>query len=125
MFKSNIKKQPFRIHQFPSTKDRLNDVILKRICHNCSNLNADLYPVNISANWNCRCGAENENTHHYFLECLLCIEQQTLLFSSINPLVNVHLQLITNGNTALNAETNAFIHSAVLKYIKDMHRFMQ
>ena len=123
-FKSNIKKQPFRIHQFPSTKDRLNDIILTRIRHNCSNLNADLFRVNISANSNCRCGAVNENVHHYFLECILYVEQRNRLFSSINPLVNVHLKLITNGNAALNAETNAVIHSAVLKYIKDTHRFM-
>ena len=54
VFKSNTKKQPFRIHQFPSTKDRLNDIILTRIRHNCSNLNADLFRVNISANSNCR-----------------------------------------------------------------------
>ena len=124
VFKSNIKKQPFRIHQFPSTKDRLNDIILTRIRHNCSNLNADLFRVNISANSNCRCGAVNENAHHYFLECILYVEQRNRLFSSINPLVNVHLKLITNGNAALNAETNAAIHSAVLKYIKDTHRFM-
>ena len=68
--------------------------------------------------------AENENAHHYFLECLLYVEQRNRLFSSINPLVNVQLKLITNGNTALNSETNAVIHSAVLKYIKDTQRFM-
>ena len=124
VFKSTIKKQPFRIHQFPSTKDRLNDIILTRIRQNCSNLNTDLFRVNISANSNCRCGAVNENAHHYFLECMLYVEQRNRLFSSINPLVNVHLNLITNRNTASNAETNAVIHSAILKYIKDMHRFM-
>ena len=102
----------------------LNDIILTRIRHNCSNLNADLFRVNISANSNCRCGAVNENAHHYFLECILNVEQRNRLFSSINPLVNVHLKLITNGNAALNAETNAVILSAVLKYIKDTHRFM-
>ena len=80
VFKSNIKKQPFRIHQFPSTKDRFNDIILTRIRHNCSNLNADIFRVNISANSNCRCGAENENAHHYFLECLLYIRRITKSF---------------------------------------------
>ena len=124
VFKSNIKKQPFRIHQFLSTKDRLNDIILTRIRHNCSNLNADLFRVNISANSNCRCGAVNENAHHYFLECISYVEQRNRLFSSINPLVNVHLKLITDANAALNAETNAVIYSAVLKYIKDTQRFM-
>ena len=36
-----------------------------------------------------------------FLECLLYAEQRYRLFSSINSLVNVHLKLIINGNTAL------------------------
>ena len=94
MFKSYIKKQPFRIHQFPSTKDRLYDIILTRIRHNCSNLNADLFLVNISANSNCRCGAVKENAHHYFLECILYVKQRNRLFSSINPLVNVHPKLL-------------------------------
>ena len=41
VFKSNIKKQPFRIHQFPSTKDRLKVVIITnlkqktKICIKC------------------------------------------------------------------------------------------
>ena len=122
-FKTNIKKQFSRTHQFPSTKDRLYDIILTRIRHNCSNLNADLFRVNISANSNCSCGAVNENAQHYFFECLLYVEQRNRLFSSINPLANVHLHLITNGDPALNAETNSIIHSAVLKYIKDTHRF--
>ena len=30
-----------------------------------------------------------------------------------------------HGNAALNSETNAVIHSAVLEYIKDTHRFMK
>ena len=124
VFKSNIKKQPFRMHQFPSTRDRLNDIILTRNRHNCSNSNADLFCVNISTNSNCKCGAVNENAHHYFLECILYVEQRNRLFSSINPFVNVHLKLITNENTALDAETNTVIHSSVLKYIKDTHRFM-
>ena len=59
VFKSYIKEQPFRIHRFPSTKDRLNDIFLTRILYNCSNLNADLFRINISANSNCKCGAVN------------------------------------------------------------------
>ena len=76
VLKNNIKKQSLRIHQFPSTKDRLNDIILTRIRQNRIYLNADLFRVNISANSNCRSGSENENAHHYFLECLLYVEQR-------------------------------------------------
>ena len=70
------------------------------------------------------CGAENENAQHYFLECSLYVDQRNRLFSSINTFVNVHLKLITNGNAALKVETYIVIHSAVLKYINDTHRFM-
>ena len=97
-------------------------VSITRIRHNYSYLNADLFRVNISANSNRRCGAVNANAHHYFLKCLLYVKQRNRIFSSINPLVNVHLKLITNENAALNTESNAVIHSTVLKYILSNNR---
>ena len=63
-------------------------------------------------------------THNYFFRVIVYVEQRNRSFSSISSRVNVHLKLITNGNSALNAETNTIIHSAILKYIKNTHRFM-
>ena len=53
------------------TGERVNEIALTRIIHNCSSLKADLFRVNIGPSAYCSCGPLNETAEHYFFDCVL------------------------------------------------------
>ena len=63
-FKSSIRHQPPRIGEYLSAGERKYNIILTRIRHRCSSLNADLFHANIVPYLNCSCGVLVEKAEH-------------------------------------------------------------
>ena len=64
--KTGLGEQPIKVPGFLLLGDRNTNIQLTRLRHRCSNLNADLYNVNIIPNSACRCGAHFETAEHFF-----------------------------------------------------------
>ena len=59
-------------------------IIITRIRHNYSNLNADLHRVNIVPSPPCNCSANFETAQHYFFECRNFENQRQNLFRALS-----------------------------------------
>ena len=103
--------------------DRKSNILLTRIRHRCSSLNADLFSVNIVPYSNCRCGAQFETAEHYLLECRLYYVQRQRLKNNLNPDFELNFDLLTPGTENCNTEQNKDMILAVLRNIKDTQRF--
>ncbi|MEW8548488.1 MAG: reverse transcriptase family protein [Candidatus Thiodiazotropha sp.] len=125
IFKRSIRNIPYKSPCYLFVGERKYNVLLTRIRHSCSSLHADLYRVNIIQSPACDCGANIENTKHYFFECNLYNEQRNALFLSLNTVPNISLDLLVNGSSDFTEETNTTIITSVLKFIKDSGRFRQ
>ena len=95
-FKRRLKKQLIRSNTYSATsrEERTGDIILSRIRHKCSSLQADLYSVNIVTNPFCTCGPYIENAEHFFFECSHFDNQRTHLMASLSNVVNITLDLL-------------------------------
>ena len=125
-FKSSIRHQPPRVGEYLSVGERKYNIILTRIRHRCGSLNADLFRINIVPYSNCSCGVLVENVDHYLLECTLYNTKRQRLLQTIyqiQTVPTVNFDLLTNGSTLHDFETNKQIILAVLKFIKDTNRF--
>ena len=91
-------------------------IILTRIRHNCSNLNADLHRVNIVPSPSCSCSANFETAQHYFFECRNFENQRS--FISV-----ITLDTLLYGCSTFDNERKALIINAVLFFIKETKRF--
>ena len=82
--KSSIRHQPPRVAEYLSVGERKYNIILTRIRHRCSSLNADLFHINIVPYSNCSCGVLVENAEHYLFECTLYNTQRQRLLHTIH-----------------------------------------
>ena len=105
--------------------DRKYNIILTRFRRNCSSLKADLDRVNIVPNLVCDCGIDIENAGHYFFFCSQYNGQRDNLFSALNFILFVNLDLLLNGSSDFSYmyELNKRPILAVMKYIKNTRRF--
>lgn len=122
-FKNCIKKTCKIVRNYSFEGERVSSILLTRIRHNCSSLNADLFRVNIVLNPMCSCGAVFEDANHFFFECRLYTEQRNRLSDSLNFIPVVTLDLLVNGNADFTDEINLNMQRAVLRYIKETRRF--
>ena len=125
-FKSSIRHQPPRVGKHLLVGERKYNIILTRIRHRCSSLNADLFHVNIVPYSNCSCGVLVENAEHYLFECTLYNTQRQRLLQTIHQIQTVptvNFDLLTNGSNLHDFETNRHIILVVLNFIKDTKRF--
>ena len=70
-FKAKLRNQDQKdkANDILSIGERKHSIILTRIRHNCSSLNADLNRVSIVPSSACTCGANFKTAQHYFFEC--------------------------------------------------------
>jgi hypothetical protein len=125
-FKSTIKNSLFNVNQIPEyfhIGSRFYSVIHTRLRNRCSNLNHDLFCNHLHVNGNCKCGAEREDSEHYFFKCRYYAHYRISLFRSLHHLHPLCLNLLLFGSPNLNAEENRNIFLAVQKFIKDSNRF--
>ena len=97
-------------------------IILTRLSHECSQLNADLFKVSLSDSPICRCGNGIENTHHFFANCSLYNLERDRLINNLTDFfpLTVETLMMGDANLSLNEKKN---HYEVLKYIENTKRF--
>ena len=115
-FKRKIKHLQDKLVNYTITGERINEIALTRIKHNCSSLKADLFRVNIVLSADCSCGPFTENAEHYFIDCTLYNIPRNRLFTSLPP-VPLTLNTLVNGHEFLSPETNREIHTSVLQFV--------
>ena len=73
--------------------ERKIQIIHARLRNRCCSLNNHFYLKHLVQSPLCRCGSV-ESTEHYFLECPIYNELRNRLYSNINQIVGVSLQII-------------------------------
>ena len=86
--------------------------------HLCNNLHVIDYS-------NCQCGAEVESTKHYFLVCLIYVnERNRLMHTILNQFdIEITVDVLLYGDPLLSLQQNKRVFEAVHKFILDSHRF--
>ena len=128
-FKAELRKRK-NISQVPKHYEigprKLNIILTQLRCF-ASFLNYDLFQVNIVSNPSCRCGANREDSYHFFFDCSHYSNIRHTLFQNLNWLPNycaLDLTLLTCGNPTLPYEQNEIIFKHVFEYIKRSERFL-
>ena len=98
-------------------------IILTRIRHNCSNLNADPHRVNIVPSPSCSYRANFETARHCFFECRNFESQRQNLFRALSFISVITLDTLLDGCSTFDNERNALFINAVLLFIKETKRF--
>ena len=122
-FKANVRSPHLKPPNYLYVRERKYNILLTRLRHNCSSLNSDLFNVNIIQYSDCSCGAVTENVNHFFFECPLYTQPRNSLLAQLIPNNIVTLDLLLNGNTLLDYDSNKTVILAVLHFIKSTRRF--
>ena len=128
-FKTELRKQK-DIRQGPKHYEighqKLNIALTQLRCFS-SFLNYELFQVNIVSDPSCRCGANREDSYHFFFGCSHYANMRYTLFHNLSGLPNdcgIDLKLLTSGNPILSNEQNKIIFMHVFEYIKRSERFL-
>ena len=119
-FKSRLRGIRTDNKDFLLFGERKNNILLTRLRHRCSCLNADLFHTNIIPNARCSCGADFETAEHFFFECILYNDLRQTLMQYLNANIVPNLDTLTNLCTEEEIMQTIL---AVLRYIKDTQRF--
>ena len=103
--------------------DRKTSIIHRRLRHNCSILNYDLYRSNLVNDPCCRCGNACENVYHYFYDCPLYTKCRENLQRELMHFRDLNLNDLLFGSRDLYLEENSVIFSAVHRVIRASERF--
>jgi hypothetical protein len=68
-FKENITPQKTKVPNHFYHGDRKSQILHTRLRLRCSNLNEDLYNVNLNETPLCKCGEALEDAEHFLIEC--------------------------------------------------------
>jgi hypothetical protein len=88
-------------------KDTKLNFILTQLRYFVSFSNYDFFQVNIVSYPSCRCGANREDSYHFFFDCSHYSNIRHTLFQNLNWLPNycvLDLTLLTCGNPTLSYE---------------------
>ena len=103
---------------------RVLNVLHTRLRHRSSNLNVDLFRVNLINDPGCVCGWAIEDAIHFFLECSLYVEAREQLTNNLQFLDSlINIETLLFGDDSLSEEQNAQIFKSVQLYIKQTKRF--
>ena len=110
-FKSYLKSQNHDviIPRFLLYGERRLNVLQTRIRCISSNLNPDLFRVNLTNSPLCQCGNYLEDSYHFFLECRMYHPQRLKLFQTLSNYHPINADLLLFGNTTLTDEENEII----------------
>ena len=112
-FKANVRSPHLKPPNYLYVGERKYNILLTRLRHKCRSLNSDLFNVNIIQFSNCSCGALNEDVNHFFFECPLYTQPRNSLLAQLIPNNIVTLDLLLNGNTLLDYDSNKNVILAV------------
>jgi hypothetical protein len=92
------------------------NIILTQLRCFVSFFNYDLFQVNIVSDPSCRCGANREDSYHFFFDCSHYANMRYKLFHNLSWLPNdcaIDLKLLTSGNPIFSNEQNEVIFKHV------------
>ena len=121
-FKNTIKEIQFKSPRYYYEGNRKICVLHARLRHQCSQLNADLFRINVVDNPQCRCNAPFEDVIHYLLECPLYLNERVQMFENIQE-TDQNFEILLFGNDDYTDEMNLFIFDKVRNFIKHSKRF--
>ena len=126
-FKTELRKRK-DISQAPKHYEvgprKLNIILTQLRCF-ASFLNYDLSQANIVSDPSCRCGANREDSYHFFFDCSHYSNITHTLFQNFNRLPKycvLDLTLFTCCYRTLSYEQNEIIFKHVFEYIKRSER---
>ena len=73
-------------------------------------------------NYKCNCGASFENAMHYFLECLLYLNERRTLLSDCDD-INIIIETLLFGNDDYSYDVNSKIFGKVRTFINQSKSF--
>ena len=129
-FKSELKKlntENTVVPKYFTFGPRKLNILLTQFRCSATFLNYDLYKVNIVLNPSCRCGAQREDSFHFFFECPLYSDLRKSLFDGLVWLpecLNIDTELLTAGNSLLTNEQNEDVFKLTFEFIKKSKRFL-
>ena len=113
-FKTELRKQKDN-RQVPKHFEigprQLNIALTQLRCF-ASFLNYDLFQVNIVSDPSCRCGANREDSYHFFFDCSHYANMRYKLFHNLSWLPNdcaIDLKLLTSGNPIFSNEQRNYL----------------
>ena len=124
-FKNKLKKHsPITISEtFINCVPRRLNVVLCQLRNQASDLNYDKFSDHLVEDCTCPCGANIENTEHFFFHCPHFNNIRHHITSIRNLLGYTNIHVLLNGVTVLSNQTNKTILSHVDSYIKESKRF--
>ena len=103
--------------------NRKANILHAKIRMGCSQLNHDMHKIGIVTSPACSCGAEIENSFHYFFECTKYTTERNLLHQNIIVLAPFTLQTLMFGNPKCSKAVNQIIFDSTHTYILNSGRF--
>ena len=129
-FKNELKKKSnynkFVPKHFYFGPRKMN-ILLTQFRRSATFLNYDLWRFNIILDPSCRCGAQQEDSTHFFFDCPIYNDLRDILINELNWLpveLNLNLKLLTSGDKSLTNEQNEEIFKTVFDYLKNSKRFL-
>jgi len=122
-FKDKLSKKEQVAPCYFNVGVRKLNILHSRLRNICSNINADLYRVNIvqSTMWQCFCPIEN--MIHCFFECPLYNNIRQELFNNVSKYGEIDIDLLLKGSPFLTDVQNQEIFVLVHQYINKSNRF--
>ena len=88
-----------------------------------SDLNNNLFKRHLRTDGMCACGANIENSKHYFLDCPLHIQARTQSIMTIPNFASLTVKCLTHGDSSKTFVENKFIFEKVHQFIVLSKRF--
>ena len=121
IIKSNYDIQNVPIHL--CVGDRKSNILSTKLRNRCSELNTDLFRVNLIDSAACSCGCNIEDARHFIFIYTKYQKERQLLLRSLGNFHPITLDTLLFGNDRFNSNDNITIQIALQKYIIDTERF--
>ena len=122
-FKRKLDKGKPKTNDLFYIGNRKANILHAKIRMGCSQLNHDMHKIGIVTSPACSCGAEIENSFHYFFECIKYTTERNLLHQNIIVLAPFTLQTLMFGNPKCSKAVNKIIFDSTHTYILNSGRF--
>ena len=107
-----------------SCGERKYNIIHCKLRHGCSQLNSDLFRVNLKQSPLCECGNFVEDASHFFFHCNNYSELRRNILPRMRAITpNINIETLLSGNADLSFDATCTLFLLVHKFIKDSARF--
>ena len=102
---------------------RKSHILSTKLRNRCSELNADLFRINLIDSAACSCGCNMEDAKHFIFICTKYQNERQSLLRSLGNFHPITLDTLLFGNDMFNSNDYITIQIAMQKYIIDTKRF--